>query len=419
MKLSRRHFLHVGAASLVGASALPYVFSRRSKAAPFGPLLDDPDGILDLPAGFRYHVLEHAGDLMDDGRKVPLRPDGMGCFRGRDGNLVLMRNHEVSGPDVVNLGAPPRAYAAEQGGGVTRVVVDPHSLRRLGSNQVLAGTSRNCAGGLSPWGWLSCEETVDSGHGYVFVCDPEASGVQEPHPVPGYGRFRHEAAAVDPENHVAYLTEDRDDSAFYRFVPDHRDEPFVGRLQALRISGEPGFDTSAGLRVGDAFDVAWADIPTPDPEDDSVRLQAQHAGAARFRRGEGLWMERGRAYFCCTTGGPRGGGQIFRLDPDGDGGRLTLIAQSEHRDMLDMPDNITVAPWGDIYMAEDGYGGQLVRGLTPRGEVFDFARNAKSYSELAGICFSPAGDALFLNMQTDGLTLAIRGPFRTRPPTET
>ncbi|MHC8733809.1 alkaline phosphatase PhoX, partial [Arenicellales bacterium IMCC56312] len=35
------------------------------------------------------------------------------------------------------------------------------------TNFILTGTSRNCSGGASPYGWLSCEETEEDGHGYV------------------------------------------------------------------------------------------------------------------------------------------------------------------------------------------------------------------------------------------------------------
>ncbi len=62
-------------------------------------------------------------------------------------------------------------------------------------------------------------------------------------------------------------------------------------------------------------------------------------------------------------------------------------------------------------MAEDGYRGNTLRGVTLDGQIFDFARNARSMSELSGVCFSPDGKALFVNMQEDGLTLAVMGPF--------
>ena len=54
--------------------------------------------------------------------------------------------------------------------------ITPQTFERVSSNLVLTGTSRNCAGGASPWGWLSCEEAVEPEHGYVFLCDVEADG---------------------------------------------------------------------------------------------------------------------------------------------------------------------------------------------------------------------------------------------------
>ena len=61
---------------------------------------------------------------------------------------------------------------------MTRVVLDAATLTRVSSNQVLEGTSRNCAGGVSPWGWLSCEEDVSPDHGYVYLCSPSATKVR-------------------------------------------------------------------------------------------------------------------------------------------------------------------------------------------------------------------------------------------------
>ncbi len=75
-----------------------------------------------------------------------------------------------------------------------------------------------------------------------------------------------------------------------------------------------------------------------------------------------------------------------------------------------MPDNITLSPSGDLFLAEDGSGEQFIRVLTRDGELFDVARNAKSRGELA-VCVRPDGKTLFFNLQQDGLTVAVRGPF--------
>jgi secreted PhoX family phosphatase len=87
------------------------------------------------------------------------------------------------------------------------------------------------------------------------------------------------------------------------------------------------------------------------------------------------------------------------------------VAEADVSDALDMPDNLCVSPHGELYVAEDGGGGNYIRRIDLDGSVVPFARNVLSESEIAGLCFSPDGRTLFANLQQDGLTLAIRGPF--------
>lgn len=423
----RRGFLYAsgGAAiALVGGFPLMQAFSAeapsRWRTGPYGPLRPDPDGILDLPEGFAYRVLQRSGAAMDDGLRVPSRPDGMACFTLEDGSLALLRNHEnpaslsMMGPWT---GEPAReAWRPSGMGGVTRLVLDPGTLAVRSSNLVLGGTVLNCSGGPSPWGWLSCEETHSRDHGLVFACDPSADRIATPVPIPGFGRFRHEAACVDPATSITYLSEDRDDSAIYRFVPHDPARPFEGQLSALVVRGRPRADTGRRLRAGERLEIEWLPLHDPDPaEGDVLRHLARRGGAASFSRGEGLAFDptpgREGIVIAASSGGPAATGQLFRLEPDGDGGELVLLAQSEGTTDFDMPDNVVVSPHGVVYFCEDGHDRNYLRGLDASGRVFDFARNALSRSELAGACFSPDGRALFVNAQTDGLTLAITGPF--------
>ena len=415
MAIERRSVLKAAAAAAVVASPLAFLF-RREARADGGPLVPDPARVLDLPPGFRYRILQRTFDPMSDGAMVPGRPDGMACFTGPGGELVLMRNHELD-RGFLEAGyavSPAEAYDPQAAGGVTRLVLHPQSLDPLFSNRVLAGTLRNCAGGSSPWGWLSCEENVEARHGYVFRCRTDAARVAPAERITGYGRFRHEAACIDPQTATAYLTEDQTDGCLYRYRPSDPNKPFTsGQLQALRLKDLPRFDTSRDLDHGVRLAVDWVNVPDPDPKDDSVRQQASAAGAARFCRGEGMFYDDGVVYVCCTSGGRQGTGQVFKLTlgrgPAAD--RLELFVESPGSSVLDMPDNICMTPWGDLLVAEDGSGEQLVRGITPEGRVYDLARNARSSSELAGICCSPGGDVIFVNMQLDGLTLAITGPM--------
>jgi len=397
---------------LAAAGGLAWLYQPRKIGAPLGDLVSDSNGILDLPPGFSYQVLQRVGDQMTDGFDAPAAPDGMACFAGDNDSWVVMRNHEI------HEGRPVDAalgFAGNRGGGVTRLVVDRESGALLSSNFVLSGTSRNCAGGPSPYGWLSCEEIGEAGHGYVFLCDASASTLQAPHQLPALGRFPHEAAAFDEATGITYLTEDTSDSAIYRHLPDHPTQPFVGgELQALKVSTKDRFRLSEGPKVGDAFDVEWVPVPDPQALKASTRDQAHNAGAAFLSRGEGAWFAEGHVYICSTDGGPNRRGQLFRLDIlSGGMDRLTLVAQAESDDSFDNPDNVTVSPWGDVFMAEDGGAPNGVRVLKPDGTLLHFARNAidGGKSEITGVCFSPDGNWLFLNLQWEGLTLAITGPF--------
>ena len=411
--LSRRRFLGAGVGALVAAGALGWLYRPRSIGASLGELVADPEGILNLPPGFSYQVLQRAGDQMTDGFTTPEAPDGMACFPGDDETWVVMRNHEVheGSPVDSTLG-----FADNRGGGVTRLVVDRASGALRSSNFVLTGTSRNCAGGPSPYGWLSCEEVEEPEHGYVFLCDASASTLQAPHKLPALGRFSHEAAAFDEITGITYLTEDKSDSAIYRHLPDHPTKPFVGgELQALKVSSKDRFKLSEGPKVGDAFDVEWVSVPDPQALKVSTRDQAHNMGAAFLSRGEGAWLSGRQAYFCSTDGGPANRGQLYKLDLSLENeDQITLVAQAEGDEAFDKPDNVTVSPWGDVFLAEDGDAPNGVCVLHPDGSVRYFAENVLNDgdSEITGVCFSPDGRWLFLNLQWEGLTLAVTGPFR-------
>ncbi len=411
--LSRRRFLGAGVGALAAAGALGWLYRPRSVGASLGNLVADPEGILNLPPGFSYQVLQRAGDRMTDGFKTPEAPDGMACFPGDDETWVVMRNHEVHEGNPVDS---TLGFADNRGGGVTRLAVDRKSGALRSSNFVLTGTSRNCAGGPSPYGWLSCEEVEEPGHGYVFLCDASASTLQAPHKLPALGRLPHEAAAFDEVTGITYLTEDKSDSAIYRHLPDHPTKPFIGgELQALKVSSKDRFRLSEGPKVGDTFDVEWVSVPDPQAIKTTTRDQAHNMGAAFFSRGEGAWLAGRQVYFCSTDGGPANRGQLYKLVLSSENkDQITLVSQAEGDEAFDKPDNVTVSPWGDVFLAEDGDAPNGVCVLHPDGSVRYFAENVLNDggSEITGVCFSPDGRWLFLNLQWEGLTLAVTGPFR-------
>jgi uncharacterized protein len=422
---------------------------RRSEG--YGPLRPTPEedsGIvyLALPAGFSYRLISRQGDPMDDGNPTPGIFDGMAAYRGRNGSSILIRNHENrSRAGEIECKVPfGKRYDHDLNtrGGNTKLVVS-RSRRVTESFAVLGGTHTNCAGGLMPWdSWITCEEIFNYGsveanstpgtgvpHGYCFEVDAHADGPVEPIPIKAAGRFAHEACTwLDG---VLYETEDQGNAAFYRFLPRRRPREsgdlasFGGRLEALVVRGRPNFDANTAV-PGQTFQVEWVRIEEPNPPTNTVRTEAQSKGAAIFDRTEGAWTADDRIYFDCTTGGEAQAGQLWEFRPRGhDGGELKLIYESPGPQELDGPDNVVVVPHtGDVWLQEDAGGEQFIRGVTRRGEIYDFARTVLNNTEFCGGTFSPDGKTFFVNQQGDRVTppsntppslqaytFAIWGPF--------
>jgi secreted PhoX family phosphatase len=393
----------------------------------------------------------------------------MGAFPLANGNVMLIRNHEVNGPVAAAFG-PGTPYDSRAGGGTTSVEVTLQG-EVVNSYTSLNGTQMNCSGGIMPWSsWMTCEETVngpDVGpdftgvsnvplqqrHGFIY--EVPADGQSDRQPITNAGRFPHEAVAFDPKGGILYLTEDNFafPSGFYRYIPDSNPMDTGelgndGRLQMLRVVGTPAAHLEANGTAGTQYSVDWVDIADPNPTfphtsgvtapttNDTalthVGNQGRAQGAAGFSRLEGAVHDRGVIYFTSTQGGGaaetgpqlilgygRGFGQVWGYHVDEQ--VLELVFQSPNQSTLDFPDNVTTSPRGTLILCEDSTGDNFLRGLSRKGELFDIALNRlvsqlsglpRFGDEFAGSTFSPDGETLYVNIQASrGMTFAIWGPW--------
>ncbi|MER5478145.1 alkaline phosphatase PhoX [Streptomyces sp. NPDC002734] len=357
-----------------------YAAPAQPGTGPYGALgATDANGIR-LPSGFTSRVIARSRQKVSGTNHTwHDAPDGGACYADGSG-WIYVSNSEISSTGGAG------AVKFNSSGTIT------------GAYRILSNTNVNCAGGKTPWNtWLSCEE-VD--RGYVYETDPW--GVKAAVRRDAMGRFKHEAAACDPQRGVIYLTEDVTDGAFYRFRPTTWGDLSSGTLEVM-----VGSSATSGS-------VTWARVPDPTG---ATATRNQVSGTKRFNGGEGCYYANGTCWF--TT---KGDNRVWAYDAAAQTISLayddSLVTSGTAP--LTGVDNVTGTASGDLYVAEDG-GNLEICVITPQGVVAPFLRvEGQSASEITGPAFSPDGRRLYFSSQrgtsgssSGGITYEVTGPFRT------
>ena len=172
---TRRHFVLSSATATLAAGTLsPFEALARGRSrrqrrareyrrdASLGPLAPAPDrstglSLLALPNGFEYVSFGWTHDRVDAGETTPPLDEGMGCFRSRRHQTLLTRDHAGNTGRPLSTRAP--VYDPAAAGGTTSIRFDRRRGSGLSMRPSLAGTLRNCAGGMAPWNsWITCED---------------------------------------------------------------------------------------------------------------------------------------------------------------------------------------------------------------------------------------------------------------------
>jgi len=339
-------------------------------ANPAGLQAADENGVR-VPALFSARVVATTGQVVaGTGHTWHGWPDGGACFELPDGGWSYVSNSELSN------GA----------GGVGYIRFDSDG-NIVDAGPCLVGTTRNCAGGKTPWGtWLSCEET---GTGAVWECDPVGAVTAVEHPA--MGRFQHEAAACHAGMQMVFMTEDRPAGALYRFIPTIWGDLSAGTLQVLT---EPAPGT-----------LLWQTVP--DPDGDPVPCRQQVADTKIFNGGEGIDLDGNNVIF--TT---KGDNRVWKYDPLANVLSVVYDPLINVNGVLSGVDNVEVSDQGVIYVCEDGGDMQIVL-VRPGGRTFPVVQiEGNPTSELCGAAFDPSGSRMYFSDQRNpGRTIEVSGPW--------
>lgn len=288
-------------------------------------------------------------------------------------------------------------------------------------NNDLVTTTRNCSGGITPWGTvITAEETGNGGDvngdgytdvGWLVEIDPITSKVKEygngkQEKLWAAGNISHENAVVLNDSVTLYTGEDGGSSAVYKFVADSKADLSSGTLYALILDNP----LSGGDPTGTTG--TWVQVPnTTQTERNTTRSLAIGLGATNFNGVEDIEVSPidGKMYFTS-----KGNGRVYRFTDNGStvanfetfvGGMSYAI--STDQGVFIEPwgggnDNLTFDDLGNLWVLQDGgrnYIWVVRAGHTQAAPMVEIFASSPNGSEPTGLTFSPDYRFGFVSIQ--------------------
>jgi Bacterial protein of unknown function (DUF839) len=390
--------------------------------------VNQPAGLITLPAGYGYTVLSTAcTDAVrstESGGTFPMPEDfdNNQLVKRNDGGWWLINNHELTQPRPGDFqGDVGKCHVDEQSpgdgdsdgwGSVSRLALAKDGVTVTQRELTTTGLHNLCAGLLTPWkSFLTNEEfpfiaDPEQRSGWIWEIDP-ATGAQ--HRATGMGRFSHEQEAR--VGNVFIETDDRGNYQYlYKYAPNKARDLEHGKLYGLVFDRA----TNTGHWVGP--------LNPLNPEADMISRAGPPTPANSFGKAEGMIKaDTGNAVVFSESASGSDPGRVWKLTHVRNATVHGQVLAEGDLARMSRPDNLRYNRHGDLFILEDNgsalgnpaTGGVNEIWILPKKQVGsqNLVHFASTKDEPTGPIFSHDNRFLYLSLQgTPSRVLAIQGP---------